>query len=178
MFKRLPAQILILLLVGILIGVVNNSFSSNKIPWIQQYVSLDALGDTVEMPVAVDPSFDKPLTFIGTRKAYELFNTDTVIFVDARTAEDYAQGHIAGSINVDFEADEDVYNQQIDSLMQIAGPEHPILAYCSGTDCDASLMLARNLYYDIGYKNIYVYFGGWEQWTASGLPTESDIESE
>jgi rhodanese-related sulfurtransferase len=178
MLNRLPAQILVLFLVGILIGVVNNSLSSNRIPWIQKYVSLDALGDTVEMPVAVDPSLDEPLTFIGTRKAYELFSSGDVIFIDARIPEDYEAGHIKGAMNVDFEADEDTYNQQIDNLMRMAGPDKPILAYCSGTECDASLMLARNLYYDIGYKNIYVYFGGWEQWIENGLPIESSAASE
>jgi rhodanese-related sulfurtransferase len=175
MLNRLPAQILILLLVGILIGVVNNSFSANKIPWIQNYVAIDELGETVEMPVAVDPSYDSVFTFISTRKAYELFNSGDVIFVDARIPEEYAEGHIEGAVNVDFEADEDVYNQQLDYLMQIAGPEQPIVAYCSGTECDASLMLSRNLYYDIGYRNIYVYFGGWEQWQADSLPIESEM---
>jgi rhodanese-related sulfurtransferase len=177
MLSKLPVQIIILLVIGILVGVINNLVSPNKIPWVQEYVIIDESGEKVEMPKSYDQqSSDSLLTFISTKMAYDIFNRGEAVFVDARTPEDFESGHISGAVNVDFEASDDVFYSQLDNLSAVADPETPVITYCSGTECDLSLGLARYLQSDVGYRNIYVYFGGWDQWIEYNLPIESGTE--
>ena len=177
MLSKLPVQIIILLVIGILVGVVNNLVSPNKIPWVQEYVIIDESGEKVEMPKSYDQqSSDSLLTFISTKMAYDIFNRGDAVFVDARTPEEFESGHIKGAINVDFEASDDIFYSQLDNLGAVTDLETPLITYCSGTECDLSLGLARYLQSDVGYRNTYVYFGGWDQWNEYNLPIESGDE--
>ena len=53
-----------------------------------------------------------------------------------------------------------------------------IVAYCNGTECDASLMLARLLVKEHGYKNVEIFFGGWQCWDKQRLPIEGKYDEE
>jgi 3-mercaptopyruvate sulfurtransferase SseA len=181
MLKKLPVQIVILLLIGILLGVANNLVSPNRIPWIQEYRDASTItqSDTVWHPFSWEPSTDTAFKLLNTEMAYRKFVNERVVFIDARSAEEYAEGHIQGAHNIDFEyADDQTFNMQIDSLKKLAGPSDPIITYCSGTECDASLQLARYLSDTEGFDNIHIFFGGWTFWTENDLPIESDIHSE
>jgi rhodanese-related sulfurtransferase len=47
----------------------------------------------------------------------------------------------------------------------------PIICYCEGGACEASLDLAKTLI-DAGYKRVLVYMGGFPEWSAAGQPVE------
>lgn len=176
MMKRLPIQIVLILACGILLGVINNTLSSGRIPWIQDY-HIPADGDDENwIPFSWDPARDTVFTLLNSNKAYQQFEKNKAIFIDARMQEEFIEGHISGAINIDFEGDAELFDYQVSQLHELAGPDVYLITYCAGTECDASLMLARNLYFSQGYSNIAIFFGGWEQWIEKGYPIEEGIE--
>jgi len=106
---------------------------------------------------------------ITLEQAYTLYNRD-VKFVDARDEADYLAGHITNSINIPFD-DFDNHKQKLEQLSK----EKPLVIYCAGTDCDLSHLLA-NLLFEQGYKQVYVFFGGWNEWLTADYPIENSTE--
>ena len=47
-----------------------------------------------------------------------------------------------------------------------------IVTYCAGSECDLSIVLG-NVMFDRGYKKLYVFFGGWNDWLKAKYPIES-----
>lgn len=86
-----------------------------------------------------------------------------LILIDARNAEDFARGHIGKAINI-FAYEEDI-NQYFKALTTIPMDESKvIIVYCDGGTCDASHKVATDLI-RLGHKNVFVYSGGWEEWS-------------
>lgn len=84
-----------------------------------------------------------------------------VLVVDARTAEEYAEGHIPGAINIPPER-----------FKAIAGylptnKSAPIVFYCRGYNCTLSQSAAMAAL-RAGYTNIRLYRGGFPEWSAKG----------
>ena len=80
---------------------------------------------------------------------------DSLVVVDVRTQEEYAQGHIPGAICIPNESIVDAQPEELPDL------EQTILVYCrSGRRSkEAAQKLA-----DMGYTNVYE-FGGIIDWT-------------
>ena len=98
-------------------------------------------------------------------QAYVLFNKG-VTFIDARDESDYLAGHITNSINIPFD-DFDNHERKLDKI----SVDKPLVLYCAGTDCDLSILLG-NLLFEMGYKQVYVFFGGWLDWMNANYPVE------
>jgi rhodanese-related sulfurtransferase len=113
-------------------------------------------------------SFTEPQA-ITLEQAYKLFNLK-VKFIDARDQADYVLGHITNSINIPFD-DFDNHKQKLNQLSE----EKPIVIYCAGTDCDLSILLG-NLLFEQGYKQVYVFFGGWNEWLEANYPIDKSSE--
>ena len=96
-----------------------------------------------------------------------LLNPDLVV-IDSRKKTEYAKGHIEGAVNL-LNTD---MNQQ--ALEMIASDKtKPILFYCNGIRClRSSDAVAKSL--DWGYKNIFWFRGGWNEWTDKRLPVISE----
>jgi rhodanese-related sulfurtransferase len=109
-------------------------------------------------------AFSEPKA-ITLNQAYVLFKRN-VKFIDARDEADYLAGHIINSINIPFD-DFDNHKQKL----QLLSKDEPLVIYCGGTDCDLSILLG-NLLFEDGYKQVYVFFGGWLDWLNSGYPVE------
>lgn len=91
------------------------------------------------------------------------------VFVDARDDENFAEGHIPGAIQC-FP-----YEIQlcIDRVSAAAMGAEKVIVYCGGGDCEDSIFMSRELQ-DMGvpYDAIYLFEGGWKEWSAKGLHTE------
>ena len=98
--------------------------------------------------------------------AYELFK-DGIKFIDARPVEEFEVAHIKGAVNIPFYESEKYEN----ALSKIPMDE-TIVTYCNGHDCDLSIMLGDELFKK-GYKRVYVFYGGWNEWLSKKYPTES-----
>ena len=77
------------------------------------------------------------------------------ILVDVRTSEEYNNGHLKGSINIDYFSDN--FSEEISSL----GLESPILVYCRSGNRSGKAM---NIMYDLGFKEVKNLIGGYKSW--------------
>jgi len=109
-------------------------------------------------------TFEEPKN-ITLQQAYSLFN-DRVTFIDARDEAEYIMGFISGSINIPY-YDFENHKRKLDNLPK----DKPLVTYCAGTDCDLSILLANQLS-KLGYKQVYIFFGGWLEWQDANYPIE------
>ncbi|UCC45158.1 MAG: rhodanese-like domain-containing protein [Candidatus Zixiibacteriota bacterium] len=164
-------QAIILLILALILSVLANIVSPNKIAFVGQYRDLSS-GDGPIIPPAAEPG-DPP--FIDINVAQFEFTAGTSIFVDAREPEEYECGTIPGSINIPFEHLPDDLEVYFDSALQGCSKEAPIIVFCSGEECDSSLHLARNLQ-DHGYVSVSIFFGGSREWDKHGFEMEKIAE--
>ena len=100
---------------------------------------------------------------ITLSQAYSLYIANNV-FIDARESVDFEEGHITNSINIPFYEFEENKNK----LAQLS-KDDPVVTYCSGTDCDLSILLGNQLH-SMGYKKVFIFFGGWPEWINANYP--------
>lgn len=117
-------------------------------------------------PLPFIPDSDRPIE-VGLAVAKAFFEAGGALFIDAREADEYAAGHIPNAIRM-------THNDAMvdpDRLRTLPVRGRPIIAYCSGGDCEASHDLARDLI-GAGHHKVMVYTGGFPEWSSSGQPTE------
>ena len=124
--------------------------------------------DGVNLSVLTKDVFNQP-RLISLAQAYELYR-NKILFIDARDPEEFEDGHISGAINLPyFSIDE--YISRLDKVDKT----DPVVAYCEGADCDMSIRLGNELFAR-GYKKVFVFFGGWEEWEKAKYPVvTSDV---
>lgn len=103
--------------------------------------------------------------FITLEEAVTKYQSPDMVFVDARNPEDYAYGHISRAVNIPFDYMDDALAAYIDSLERSRG----YVIYCGGDECETSLYLGRYMH-DCGFSQVLIFFGGWREWEANGLP--------
>ena len=104
-------------------------------------------------------------TKVDAEKLIELVGSmPNLLIIDARIRMDRKQGYIEGSISLpDIETD-------CSSLaVTISSKTTPVLFYCNGPKCGRSVksVIKAN---ECGYKNIYWFRGGFEEWKEKGYP--------
>lgn len=118
------------------------------------------------------PHPERPWVDITSGDAWTLFKRGAP-FLDARRTADYAEGHVAGARSLA------VWEGDIDEKLAILSseglpPDSPIVVYCSGGNCEDSMMLAEKLFLS-GYSNALVYKDGFPDWQAKGRPVERGL---
>ncbi|HJW29645.1 MAG TPA: rhodanese-like domain-containing protein [Saprospiraceae bacterium] len=83
------------------------------------------------------------------------------VILDVRTPEEYAEGHLAGALNVNWEGDH--FDQQVAGLDK----SKPVMVYCAagGRSAAASKHLAKK-----GFKQVFNLEDGMEDWAQKGYP--------
>ncbi|NIM01057.1 MAG: hypothetical protein GTN89_09145 [Acidobacteria bacterium] len=117
-----------------------------------------------DLPVIED--FGRPME-IGLEAVKQLHEADAALFIDAREDWEYAEGHIAGAINLPYE-------QAITDpamLEQVDQGGRPIIVYCGGGSCEISIQVAWELL-GVGKTHIAVYMGGFPEWQQAGYPVD------
>ena len=92
------------------------------------------------------------------------------IFVDARKEDLFVEGHIPGALHCDpYDA-----TRHIEAVLQRANGVERVIVYCGGGDCEDSIFLCRELI-DAGVPEdaVYLFAGGWKDWSAKQLPVET-----
>ena len=89
------------------------------------------------------------------------------VFADARSAEDYEEGHIKGAVS--FPVGE--FDMKIDEFLNKYPPDQPIVTYCSGRTCDDSHRLTEMLTV-MGYLDVSIMIDGYPGWQKEGFPIE------
>ena len=109
------------------------------------------------------------------KEAYDLINSGFK-YLDVRTPEEYAGGHIAGSVNVPVwvrdESQQMVPNEAFVRAVEERFPDKEGVKLCvgclSGKRSDAATTLLANA----GYSNLVDMSAGFQGWCGEGLPTE------
>ena len=103
---------------------------------------------------------------VSAEEVVELvMNTPDLVIIDARKASDRdAAGWIEGSVGLPD------YDTTAESLAKhIPSKTSPVLFYCNGVKCGRSVKSSKQAA-SLGYKKIYWFRGGWEEWTEKGMP--------
>ena len=108
---------------------------------------------------------DREIQKVETAKA--MFDQGGILFVDARPAEQFEQGHISGAISIPVRQ----FDACIEFLFEKYPTETPMVTYCSGRECADSHELAQ-LLEDAGYANVKVFIDGYPAWQGEGYPVE------
>ncbi|MFL0682598.1 MAG: rhodanese-like domain-containing protein [Algoriphagus aquaeductus] len=83
--------------------------------------------------------------------------------LDVRTPEEVAEGHLAGSVNINFLGDN--FANEIQTLDK----KKTYLLYCRS---GSRTRRAADLMQKSGFKHVYMLEGGITAWNAAGKPTE------
>jgi rhodanese-related sulfurtransferase len=186
MFARQLFGGAVLIAASLLVGIVFNAFSANKIqlfPQIQNAGAVKTLPpETQTAPADEDSAIASPESdtlpaaggskaqiqgFIPLEKAWALFDAKKALFMDARDAKAFSEGHIPGAMNVPYDKLTDYY----ETITSTVIPDTLIVCYCWGPTCDFSDNLASELAL-MGFTNVVIFRGGWEEWEKAGYPTE------
>lgn len=112
----------------------------------------------------------KGITPVSTLEAKKLFNQGAY-FYDARREAHFKEGRIKGAKPVVFDASKAQYT--VLSLPQ--NKEAELIFYCYGESCANSYEAALAVH-KYGYKNIYWYADGFNDWHRSGYPIEGKMQ--
>lgn len=124
------------------------------------FAATPALADKPVAPVTIPGTH-----IINAEQLIELINTTPeLVIIDARRREEYARGHIEGAICM---LDSDMTPEMLGSKVQ--NKESPVVFYCNGGRCVRSTNASKKAV-SWGYKRIYWFRGGWEEWRDKGLP--------
>ena len=107
------------------------------------------------------------MTALISRDALQAaIDAGTVTVVDALGGDYYAKQHLPGAVAL--------APGEVDALAATVLPDKnaAIVTYCTGPSCPNSGQVATRLT-ALGYPNVRKYAEGIEDWTATGLPTES-----
>jgi rhodanese-related sulfurtransferase len=97
------------------------------------------------------------------------------LFVDARKPDLYEEGHIPGAIQCDPYEPDDALNGIV---ARVSGVER-VIVYCGGGDCEDSIFMCRELLdAAVPYDSIFLYPGGWNEWSANQMPAQAGREEQ
>lgn len=98
--------------------------------------------------------------FVSYEQMKKILNQKDFLIIDARQPDSYNNGHIPGAINI-FALDDP--NVKVPKIFDLP-TNKKIVVYCDGGACDLSEELAKELVGSFGFKDVFVYAGGWAEW--------------
>jgi rhodanese-related sulfurtransferase len=154
-----------------LLGIVVNAVRPNGVSLIQSGAPVSTAQRGAHADSAAgDTTHALAEGAISLAEMKRLFDEGTVIILDARDASEYEQGHIPGAINIPY----DRIPEYFDILNSQVPMDAHVVVYCRSVTCDFSDQLATELKI-MGYRNVSVFSGGWDQWTMAGYPVEGMV---
>jgi len=154
---RAVRQILALVILSAAVALAVNALRADRLPLVGDW----------SVAARITTSTGERMD-ISLNEAEKLFFTDAAVFIDARSEEEYARGHIQNARCLPW--------QEVDlrfmGVTEALDLEMPIVTYCDGEKCELSHNLALFLR-DAGFLNTRVLVNGWTLWQQAGLPVES-----
>ncbi len=106
---------------------------------------------------------------LNLAQAYEIFQKGQGLFVDARSADEYAELHIIGAINLPREGVEKGWDG---AALSGTPKDRLIVVYCGMISCDAAMKVAEKLE-SLGYTRVMIFLGGFRAWDEAGYPADT-----
>ena len=152
-------QVLIFIVLSSLIGLGSNFVRSDSIPWF-----------ALELAVAesIDTDTDEPILIAISLDQAKSFHDKGVLFLDARDEGYFESGHIKGAMKNAF------LMELVFNIEQKQSKLEPLVVYCGDPGCGDSEDLAYDLQ-DSGFTQLYVFKGGWVEWSAASYPSETGL---
>lgn len=172
---RDAAGALILLTVGLAIGLTINQFRDKPLPLLYQskearmQEAVAHLETATPAPAAVKHTTLPEIMTLDDFRTY-LKNKAGLVF-DARPEIFHRLGHIPGASSLprdDFENSYKTYQSELER-----DRSQPIVVYCSGSSCEDSTLVQESLK-ALGFTNVSVFRGGWDEWEENNLPVEEN----
>lgn len=82
-----------------------------------------------------------------------------VLWIDARSADAHARGHLSGALLLN----EDRWEELFIPVVERWSPGMNVIVYCDSTGCQASRKVAERLRLEAGIESIKVLRGDWTQ---------------
>lgn len=192
-------QFLVLGLACVVLGCLNNLRPDAGIEWFRDWPAFSALQveEEPEPPVEADTSApekaedtanlaattpemvvsNQGISDISIKDAYAIYQhaRDLTFWIDARDPELYEAGHIKGA-QLLYLYEKAQYLDTVTSAALDSGAP-ALVVYCKGKDCTDSHHLAQDLQ-AMGFNNIFVYTGGYDEWYEAGYPVGGAAEAE
>jgi len=121
--------------------------------------------ERTQAPAPQEAATATTIPLIRAAEAHELWKRDSTLFVDVRTAAEYADGHIAGAVFLP----EDEFEERFPTLKTRLERAQAIVVYCKSEDCGKSLWTAIRLR-SAGLIQTRIYPAGWYDWKRHELP--------
>ncbi len=177
---------------GVVLAFAANALSPHRLKLTKNYFPADkmvspAVPASTNATAAAAPTTNSPAELLAaslrakglqlteSNQVIQFFHDprrlqDGVIFIDARDEDHYRAGHIPGAYHFDrFQPENYLTN-----VIQVCQTAQDIVFYCNGGDCDdsehAAIMLRDSI--PIPKEKVFVYGGGFTEWTNLGLPYE------
>ncbi len=105
---------------------------------------------------------------VDAAEARRQWAQQAAVFIDARSAEDFAAGHIPGSLSLSYHR----FTSRYPAVCPRLPRDRPLIIYCYGSSCGLSIRLAKRLLSE-GHGKLSVLEGGMAAWEQAALPTAS-----
>jgi rhodanese-related sulfurtransferase len=119
---------------------------------------------TAAVIITVTPQPSPPaVKNVTPEEAYRLLSLSSkwVHIIDVRTPQEYAEGHLAGAENIDFNSAD--FKEKVAKLDK----NIPYIVYCRSGSRSAA---ASKIMAELGFSEIYNMTGGFTDWQAAGFP--------
>ena len=144
-------------------SITDSLITETKLVYPKQSVDSDLRSDRNNK---VEP-FKEPKA-IKINFAYKLFNQG-IQFIDARSRDEFTDGHIKGAVNIPFYSSEN-YAGAISKLDK----NEIVVTYCESAECDIAILSGDELF-KMGFKKVYVFIGGYNEWIKNHYPISINI---
>jgi rhodanese-related sulfurtransferase len=121
---------------------------------------------------AAHPASAAEAYFISLPDAKKLFDSGTVIFVDARAFAEYRDGHVRGAMHLDK-------GRIAGSISKIRGYLQgvEVVVYCHGAECtDSEAVIKRLQALNLGIGPYHILKDGFPGWEKAGYPVDKGDE--
>lgn len=152
--KRALWQFPVLAILAALIAVAVNSGRSDGIALVGDWSEKARFSDKKGNSLVIDLNHAK-----------ELFDQEAAIFVDARSEDQFAEGHVRGALNLPWQGVDRYFVEVAERL----DGQKPIITYCDGETCELSHYLALFLI-EMGFNDVRILVNGWTVWKGTGFP--------
>jgi thioredoxin 1 len=98
----------------------------------------------------------------------KLTNATNAQLLDVRTPQEYKEGHLSNSLNIDYKSSD--FRKKIRSLDKTK----PVFVYCLAGSRSAA---AAEILHEAGFSEIYDMKGGYLKWTSSGKLIDAPVNS-
>ena len=149
MYKRYLLEISAILVVTFVVALTYNTVSSRGISLMAE-------------PLELEPGAELTL-----EQAYQIYNRGDAVFIDSRSTYAYEKGHIKDAIHISASSRLEKIKNDLSTYAQ----DQKFVVYCSGSSCSSSRRLSNKIM-QVGYENVYVFYGGWYEWSRAEYPIE------